>query len=226
MDDLMVLIPARGGSKGILRKNLQHINGLSLVARACLTAKSASIVDDQRIVVSTDDLEIAEEVRRFGFMVHLRPPELATDESSTEAVIECFFQEYSDVSMLCLIQCTSPFIDPNELKRAFRMFKNDSNIDCLFSGSEHHRFIWRAIDRTTAVSGVNHCASEPRQRRQDREPEFCESGAFYFIRRSAFEKTGNRFGNRPHVFISQSIDIEIDTHEDLNVSRALANCTE
>ena len=76
--NILAVIPARGGSKGIPRKNLCQIAGTSLVGHAVKTARSISWID--QIIVSTDDEEIAEEGRKYGAEVpFMRPPELAGD---------------------------------------------------------------------------------------------------------------------------------------------------
>jgi CMP-N-acetylneuraminic acid synthetase len=80
--NILAVIPARGGSKGIPRKNLRLIAGISLVGHAVKTAQSVKWID--QIIVSTDDEEIAEESRKYGAQVpFMRPPELAGDNAGS-----------------------------------------------------------------------------------------------------------------------------------------------
>ncbi len=110
----LAIIPARGGSKGIPRKNLQEVGGVSLVARAVQVGSAAFRVN--RVVVSTDDEEIAAAARTAGAEVIMRPPELATDETPTLPVLQSVLEVLECggwlADIVALLEPTSPFRSP------------------------------------------------------------------------------------------------------------------
>lgn len=116
---LLAVIPARGGSKGIPRKNLKPIAGVSLVGHAIRTAQALDWID--RLCLSTDDEEIAAEGRRFGLEVpFLRPAELATDGARSKEMwrqawlaSEAYYNEHYDASVL--LEPTSPLRRPEDV---------------------------------------------------------------------------------------------------------------
>ena len=121
MSDSVALVPLRGGSKSIPDKNIRPIAGRPLCAWA-LEAACLSGVFDQ-IVVSTDSSRIAEVVRGLGLPVTIldRPAELATDEASTESVMQHAAQVL-DFSVLATIQATTPFVRPDDFRKAYELF--------------------------------------------------------------------------------------------------------
>src|SRR5262245_2152884 len=105
------VIPARGGSKGIIGKNLRVVGGKPLIAHTILAARSARCIE--RVVVSTDDPAIAEASRAFGAEIVWRPSELASDTASSEAALlhalETLAREQQyRPELLAFLQCTSP----------------------------------------------------------------------------------------------------------------------
>lgn len=128
--EIVALILARGGSKGIPLKNLVKLNGLSLIGRAILVASNTNTFSS--IWVSTDSQQIAEEAERFGGNVHFRPSHLAKDETSSIDAVKEFLSKHNYVNNIALIQCTSVFIAERYLERAAVEFRLP-NVDCVFS---------------------------------------------------------------------------------------------
>lgn len=222
-DHAIAVIPARGGSKGVPRKNLAEVGGRSLIRRAvdaCLAATSVG-----HVVVSTDDPEIAAEAHRAGAGVVHRPAELATDESTSEsAIVHALAAVGRPASIVLFVQCTSPFIESADLDRAVELVAA-GHIDVAFSAVPFHGFLWRPDDGP-GFSGVNHDASI-RARRQDRGPEVLETGAFYAFDRDGFEAAGHRFfGTVAPVFVRPDAAIEIDDMDDLALARSMAPISE
>ena len=116
MDDFVTLVPLRGGSKGIKRKNLIKINKKPLLYYVLKASIDAGI----RTVVSTEDSEIKSVCKNLfqGIDVIDRPAELASDNSSTDDVIEHFLEIDSNVNNIVLLQATSPMTTSNDLKKA------------------------------------------------------------------------------------------------------------
>ncbi|MET0296899.1 MAG: acylneuraminate cytidylyltransferase [Microbacterium sp.] len=219
---VVAVIPARGGSKGVERKNLRRVGGIPLVARAILAAQRCAEID--RVVVSTDDAEIAHVAREWGADVVERPAELSGDTATSESALLHALEELErrgvDVGILAFLQATSPFIDPVALGEAVCSVRTRRR-DIVFSAVETYGFLWHR-GRGGSADAINHEVGE-RPRRQDREPHFLETGAFYVMRAKAFRAVGHRFyGSIGIVQVPDRTAIEIDTPAELDVARALA----
>jgi YrbI family 3-deoxy-D-manno-octulosonate 8-phosphate phosphatase len=216
--EVLVVIPARGGSKGIPFKNLKPVAGRSLVARAVEAARNAARVTD--VVVSTDSPDIRFEAERFGARVIERPAELSGDTATSEsAVLHALANTGARPVVTVLMQCTSPFIDSADLDAAIASVL-DGGADVAFSVAENHNFLW-ARDAGGAVTAVGHSA-DFRPRRQDREPQYRETGAFYAMRTEGFLARGHRFfGRLEFQVVPAEHAIEIDSIEDLEIVRAM-----
>lgn len=214
----IAVIPARGGSKGVPGKNRLLVGGAPLVARAVRSALAASAVD--RVLVSTDDELIAAVARAAGAEIVHRPTELAGDTASSEsALLHALDAEGVHQGQLVFIQATSPFIDPADLDEAVRRLR-DGEADSVFSAVETYEFLWRSGD--DGATGVNHDRSF-RPRRQDREPHFRETGAFYVMDVAGFRAAGFRFfGRVGMVPVDPRGAVEIDDAGELEVARRLA----
>ncbi|MFI7441721.1 N-acetylneuraminate synthase family protein [Nonomuraea indica] len=212
---VLAVVPARGGSAGVPLKNLAKVGGVPLVARAVRACLRADIVDT--VVVSTDHAGIAEVAREAGALVVDRPAELSGATASSEsAVLHALDALDADPEVVVLVQCTSAFIDPADLSAAVRKVL-DGEADSVVSGLPTHEFLW-----TAAGAGVNHDPAF-RPRRQDREPQFRENGAFYAMRASGLREHGHRFFGTVAVQpVPPRHAIEIDEPEDLELVRALA----
>ncbi|MFF0309549.1 N-acetylneuraminate synthase family protein [Streptosporangium sp. NPDC004379] len=208
-------MPARGGSVGVPLKNLAAVGGTPLVARAVRACVRAELVDE--VVVSTDHAEIARVAREAGAQVVERPQELSGATASSEsAVLHALDRLGEDPEVVVLVQCTSAFVDPADLDAAVTRIL-DGGADVVFSGLETHEFLWDA-----AGAGVNHDPSF-RPRRQDREPHFRETGAFYAMRADGLREHGHRFFGRVAVQpVPPRHAVEVDSPEDLEIVRALA----
>ncbi|TXN31296.1 acylneuraminate cytidylyltransferase [Lacisediminihabitans profunda] len=215
---VVAIIPARGGSKGVPAKNLARVGGVSLIVRAVSAARASRLID--RVVVSTDDPSIAAAARSAGATIVNRPPTLSTDLATSEsALLHVLEQQGGTPDIVVFIQATSPFINTAELDEAIERVRSGVE-DVVFSAAETHAFLWRITD--AGAVGVNH---EPavRQRRQDREPQFRETGAFYVLRAAGFVRAGHRFFGRLGVtIVDERTAIEIDTVDELEMANALA----
>ncbi|MEV4396256.1 N-acetylneuraminate synthase family protein [Nonomuraea sp. NPDC049607] len=211
----MAVVPARGGSAGVPLKNLALVGGVPLVTRAVRACLRAELVD--QVVVSTDHPQIAETARAAGAVVVERPEELSGATASSEsAVLHALDALGEDPEVVVLVQCTSAFIDPADLSAAVRRVL-DGEADSVVSGLPTHEFLW-----TAAGAGVNHDPAV-RQRRQDREPQFRENGAFYVMRTAGLREHGHRFFGEVAVQpVPPQHAIEVDDPGDLELVRALA----
>lgn len=219
----LAVIPARGGSKGIPRKNLQRVGGLPLVARTSRAALAASTVT--RVVVSTDDAEIAAVARVAGAEVVQRPAALGGDRASSESALVHVLEHLDDTEgyqpeLLVFLQCTSPLTLPADIDGTVAALLREG-ADSAFTASPEHPHLWRR-DGTGAAVGVNH-DSAVRLPRQQVEPQFLETGAVYAVRAAAFRKLQHRFIGRVVLHeVPRSRAPEVDDPSDLDIVRALA----
>ncbi|MDR5692447.1 acylneuraminate cytidylyltransferase [Agromyces indicus] len=234
----VAVIPARGGSQGLPGKNVARVGGVPLVARAVHAALAAERIG--RVVVTTDDDEIADVARAAGAEVVARPAELANATASSESALLHALEVLDLVTpraaasrspqapapahVTVFIQATSPFIDPADLDAAVSRVERGER-DVVFAATPTHGFLWREradeADGASAV-GVNHDPGN-RPRRQDRAPEYLETGAFYALRTDGFTAARHRFFGRIGIQpVHADLAIEIDDAADLARARALA----
>ncbi len=224
----VAIIPARGGSKGVPGKNLRPVGGVPLVARAVRAGLAAARID--HVYVSTDDAAIADVAGRCGAALVQRPADLAGDTATSEAALEHALATIAadgiDAEVVVLVQCTSPFIDPADLDRGVELVGSGA-ADSAFSAVESHEFLWRDADPRRApgagaMAGQNHDPAH-RPRRQDRRPDFRETGAFYVMRADGFAVHRHRFFGRTRVVLTSPWRaLEIDTEAELQLADALS----
>ena len=217
----LAVIPARGGSKGIPGKNLQMVGGFSLVARSVRAALASRRV--VRVVVSTDADAIAEEARTHGAEVVRRPDAIAGDTASSESALlhalDTLEQQGPLPPLLVFLQCTSPFTSGAQIDQVLTALENPE-INSAFAVAPWHGFLWRHDGR-----GINHNPQQPRQRRQDLEPAFLETGAIYAMSTACFRAEGSRFCAPWQPVVIEDSGPEIDTPADLALCRSLAALT-
>jgi YrbI family 3-deoxy-D-manno-octulosonate 8-phosphate phosphatase len=212
------IIPARGGSKGIVGKNLRVLGGRPLIAHTLLAARESKRIE--RVVVSTDDPGIAEVARAYGADVVLRPAELASDSASSESALlhtlgSLAAEQKYEPELVAFLQCTSPLTLAQDIDGTIAKLI-DEGADSALSVAMFHYFVWKSIGGEAV--GVNH-DKRVRPRRQDREPEFIETGAVYAMRRAGFLDAKHRFFGKT-VFYEMPLErvCEIDELVDLEVA--------
>ncbi|MAQ84573.1 MAG: transferase [Maritimibacter sp.] len=217
------VILARGGSKGVPGKNLRKVGGVSLVGRSVRAARAAVSVD-AGVWVSTDDAAIAAEARLHGAGVIDRPAEIAGDTATSEAgwlhAMDEIRARHPGLSRLVLLQCTSPFTTAGDIE-AVLYAQADQGADCALSVVPDHGFLWRR-DENGFARGTNHDETQQRQRRQDLDPVFRESGAIYTVNTDAFERVGRRFCGSVAMCEVDHPPFEIDSADDLALATAVA----
>ena len=224
---VIAIIPARGGSKGVPGKNLRRVGGRSLVERAIDTCRAATLIDG--VYVSTDDAEIATTAEAAGATVIMRPAELSSDTASSESALlhalDQLIMVNEEPEVVVFVQCTSPFIAPDDLDRGVEMIIHD-HADSVFSAVATFDFLWRPSGGFGLVAGQNHDPAR-RIRRQDRQPDFRETGAFYVISAVGFKAARHRFFGRTAVVqVPELTAVDIDHLHDLILAGAVAQVVE
>ena len=213
----ILIIPARGGSKGIPRKNLKTVNGISLIERALRTALKSKV---DQVIVSTEDKEIAEISRKYGASIHIRSAENSGDTASTESVIleviEKFENSWPANSVIGFYQVTSPFVSLETINQCFDLAEKGYS---SFSAKSFHGFVWEKSD---TWSPVNH-PSNSRPRRQELTEKTIETGAIYCFPMKPFKEKKYRFCSEPKpVLVEDVTGIEIDDFSELELANLLA----
>ena len=203
---VVAMIPARGGSQGIPRKNVISTAGRPLVAW-CIESAIKSLVFDE-VWVSTDDEEIAAVAQNYGALVHSRDASTATSEASTESAMLDFLNHHT-ADIIFLIQGTSPLTLPEHFSGALQKFRA-KRADSLVTVTRRHIFLW-----SEDGCALNYEPSQ-RPRRQDWGGVLVENGAFYITKVDVFKSTKNRLGGTTTVYeLPASHSADIDDVQDL-----------
>jgi len=222
---LLAVIPARGGSKGVPRKNIRPLNGRPLIAYSIAAAKSSQAVD--RVVVSTDDAEIAEISRSLGAEVIMRPAALAADDTPTRNVLEHVAKELAHegyrADAILTLQPTSPLRLEHHIDEAAALFASNPEADSLVSCvAVPHIFHPRSIMRQDATGYLVPFLDEQQPfRRQDKEPVFARNGAAIYITRTGRLKDFVFGGKLLAYMMDADASIDIDTLDDFTVAERL-----
>ena len=225
----VALIPARGGSKGIPLKNLQTVNGESLLSRTIKAANNSNKID--LVFVSSELEEILDHATSNGAIAIRRHKDLSLDTTSTEPVLIATLTEIEKkigtLKLMVLLQCTSAFTTPGEIDIVVNTLEENIEVhDAAFAASDCHSFIWKYDKIKKEARGVNHTSNSPRERRQDiTDKQYLETGSVYAIKRDSLINSGSRFGKNPLPVAVSSINsyLEIDTFEDLKIANLIAS---
>jgi CMP-N-acetylneuraminic acid synthetase len=213
-ENYLGIIPARGGSKGVERKNIKSLAGRPLIAHTIEAASNADELD--RTIVTTDDPEIRQVAQENGGDApFLRPQELATDEAPMAPVVEHAVsyleneEEYT-CSAAVLLQPTAPLRKATHIDRAIEHHR-EPGITTVISTFEDHSYRWQP--RETDAKQLNYTSEV--SRRQDKTPEYVENGAIYIVDIEEFLSEGNLRGGTVGLFeMPRRRSIDIDTEFD------------
>ncbi len=222
MSDILAIIPARGGSKGIPRKNVRPFLGKPLLAHSIEHARQAPAVT--RVVVSTDDAEIAEISRQYGADVVMRPLEISGDTASSESALVHVLDHLRKTEnyrpeLVVFLQATSPIREPGAVQDAIETLRRE-DADSLFSASPVHGFVWRRHHGKLSSITYDHLN---RPRRQDIGEDVVENGSIYVFKTEILEKHNNRLGGKIAVYPMDPLDsFQIDEPGDFELMERAA----
>jgi len=207
---ILAIIPARGGSKGIPRKNIKLLAGKPLISYPIEKSLNSKYID--KVVVSTDDDEISYISRLYGADVINRPKELAGDLITLDPVI-CHAVNYIEnlekeaYDFVITLQPTSPLLKAETIDKAIELILN-KKLDTLISVKADHHLCW------TKKNGQFTPLYKERRNRQYLDPIYRETGSFLISKRESISEH-NRIGEKLSLFeISSEEGIDIDTYED------------
>ncbi len=220
---IIALITARGGSKGLPRKNLLNLAGKPLIAWTILAAKKSVYID--RIILSSDDNEIIDISRKYGAEVFFkRPKSLALDETPSIDVakhaIEWLKKEKNEsYDYLLLLQPTSPLRNSLHIDQAILLLDSakEKNIDSIISVSEPNVMPYNMKVLNSKGLLIDFLQDNKYTRRQDMPTVFGVNGAIYLTKIDTIIKDNNFFGKRCKPFIMEKkYSIDIDDEFDFN----------
>jgi len=216
--NIIAIIPARGGSKSIPKKNIMDFCGKPLIAWSIEQALDCALINS--VYVSTDNEGIAEVSKKYGAEIIKRPAELATDTASSEqallhAIDQIEKKNVENVDIVVFLQATSPLRASSDINNALRKFI-DEGADSLFSAAILDDFlIWGKInDKFTSIN----YDYRNRGLRQDREKQYVENGSIYIFKPDILRKENNRIGGTIVLYEMEFWKTyEIDSYEDIEI---------
>jgi CMP-N-acetylneuraminic acid synthetase len=220
--DLVAIIPARGGSRGIPRKNIRMLAGKPLLAWTIEAATEA--LGKNRVYVSTDDPEIAAVSERYGAGVVWRPAEISGDTASSEQALLHALEHLEKTTghlpaLLVFLQCTAPLTAPEDICGTVQALL-DGNADSALAVTPFHYFLWRTDESGNGI-GINH-DKRVRLLRQQRDAQYLETGAVYVMRTQGFRQAGHRFFGKTAIYVMPPDRcLEIDEPVDFLVAEVL-----
>jgi CMP-N,N'-diacetyllegionaminic acid synthase len=217
--DFMAVIPARGGSKRVPRKNIRLLGEKPLLAYTIAAAREAGLGD--ATLVSTEDPEIAAVAKQWGARVLARPDTLATDAASTEGVLLHALDEAAKQGWHPKWILTLPPTSPFRRAATIRFFMDHaatSDADCLFSLTETRASLWRS----GADGRIARLFPDAPRRQQDRAPLYEENSAIYVTAVPALRVTGSVLGTSQQGIAIDPIEgFDINSELDFVIAEAL-----
>jgi len=216
--DITAFIPARGGSKGIHKKNIVDFHGYPLLKHTIDVCKKSKFIN--KIYVSSDDLEILNLARGYGVNTIKRPPEISQDDSPTEEAIGHFLKFIEKVDLIVFLQVTSPLRDSMDVDNLIEKVITDK-LDSAFTACPLEDFFIWSLKPTLKSLNYDYIN---RQRRQDISDQIVENGSIYCFKPEKFKKFNNRLCGKIGFSLMDSWKMfEIDTEEDLEICKFLYN---
>jgi len=221
---VVAVVPARGGSKSIPRKNLVSLGGRPLIAWSIEVGQTSRLVD--RVLVSTDDREISDVATSLGAEVYWRPAALATDDAvvidALRDVIRRLRAEGETADILVLLEPTCPLRAVEDIEHCIELVAEGRDSAATFRTAElHPHRAWRIVDGAPCpfIDGA-----VPWLPRQKLPPAFQLNGAVYAVRMDRLldeSEIGLLVGHAAAVLMPPERSIDIDTAQDLLVAEAL-----
>lgn len=209
----LAIIPARGGSKRIPRKNVKDFLGKPIIAYSIEAALKSGLFDE--VMVSTDDEEIAEIAKQYGAKVpFMRSAEAANDYASTADVLNEVIANYKSIGLefdnFCCIYATAPLISSKNIVSAFQLLQ-ESEFTVVYPVVEFSYPIWRCLDVDANGSMKRHWPEFENSRSQDLPKEYHDTGTFYWYQTKDWLNGSVKLGA---IIVDETAVQDIDTETD------------
>ena len=218
---IYAIIPARGGSKGIPKKNIVDFHGYPLIYHSINYAKQSKLVDE--VIVSTDSHEIKKIAEGYNSSIVDRPENISRDDSSTELAIKHIINEFNihSDSIIVLLQPTSPIRPIGVLDKMLVNFVNE-NFDSMVSISPCHPLNWK-LKSDELICQYDYENRPMRQQFKKDDFIYDENGSVYIFNPKLIIKNNNRLGGKiGYEIFPEEFGRQIDTFLDLEILRATA----
>jgi N-acylneuraminate cytidylyltransferase len=222
MTNILAIIPARGGSKGIPAKNIAPLAGKPLLAYNLQSALHTPSIT--RVVVSTDDQQIADVAKEYGAEIVWRPSELSGDTATSESALLHTIKWFGETEnyqpdLVVFLQCTSPLTLPEDIEGTIQALITQQ-ADSALAVAPFHYFLW-GYGKNNEVIPINHDKNY-RPRRQDRDPQYVETGAIYVMKTAGFVQAKHRFFGKIAMYhMPVHRRLEVDDPVDLQIAQVL-----
>lgn len=209
----LCIIPARGGSKRIPRKNVKPFLGKPMLAYSIETAQKTGLFDE--VMVSTDDEEIAEVARRYGAKVpFMRSAETASDFATTADVLREVIAKYCEQGRefdnFCCFYATAPLVQSGDVVSAFDRLQQ-SDFTCVYPVVQFSYPIWRCLDLAEDGTMTRHWPEYENSRSQDLPKEYHDTGTFYWYKTKEWLAGNIKVGG---IEVNETTIQDIDTETD------------
>lgn len=221
MKNIVAIIPARGGSKGIPKKNLKNFCGKPLVIWTICQALKAKNINS--VWVSSDSTDILEISKKIGANVIVRPKSISLDTSTSESAwlhaLNHIEKKTEPVDVIVGLQATSPLRETIDIEKAIKKFHR-TKADSLFSGSKKENyFVWEKTNNKLNSLSYNY---KKRLRRQDFSKQYMENGSIYILKPEILRKSNNRLGGKIEISLMDNWkSFETDTLDDFKLCEIL-----
>lgn len=218
----LCIIPARGGSKRIPRKNVKDFLGKPIIAYSIEAALNSGLFDE--VMVSTDDQEIAEVAKKYGAKVpFMRSAEVANDFATTRDVLNEVLAQYKSLGKtfdaMCCVYATAPLVTSNDIVNAYQLL-NQSNFACVYPVVQFSYPIWRCLDVAEDGSMKRHWPEYENSRSQDLPKEYHDSGTFYWYKLQQGALASGKIGA---IIVPEDRVQDIDTETDWKLAEMKYN---
>lgn len=209
----LCIIPARGGSKRIPRKNIKEFLGKPIIAYSIETAFETGLFDE--VMVSTDDEEIAEVAKQYGAKVpFMRSAEAASDFASTADVLKEVLTKYKELGKefdnFCCFYATAPLVQSKDVGAAFERLQQ-SDFTCVYPVVQFSYPIWRCLDIAEDGTMKRHWPEYENSRSQDLPKEYHDTGTFYWYKTMEWLAGNMKIGG---IIVDETSIQDIDTETD------------
>lgn len=214
---IIAIIPARGGSRRIKSKNIAPLAGKPMIAHTIEHALHSKLVD--RVIVSTEDKEIAKVSKKYGAEVFVRPVNLANDGATSESAILNVFEEIKKrdekkPDLIVFLQCTSPVRSKDDIDKAIKTLI-DKKVDSLFSATRNFGLIWSK--GKNGIRSLNY-DFKTRKREQEMDKQYRENGSIYVFKPSILLAHNNRLGGKIDIYeMNVWKSFQVDEPKDLQL---------
>lgn len=219
MKRVVAIVPARCGSKTIIKKNIYPINGKPMISY-CLEALNKSLVDEY--YVSTDCEDIANVSIKYGSEIIKRPDNLSNDSSPTiDTILHAInILDLQNKDIVITIQPTSPLIETNDINNTINLLENNHEYDSIISVVQNHSILWELNNNSFIPKNHNPLK---RQRRQDMNKIFAETGSIYAstVEQIIKNKTVYSIDRIGYIEIPKRRSFEVDDYEDIFIIESI-----